>query len=141
MLNDLYTLQGENFDENAWNIYPRPQMRRESYVNLNGMWDFAVSKEKKLPAVYEKQIRLPFCPESALSGVKMEVEPGSYLFYRKKVTLPEDYKNGRVLLHIGAADQVAEVFVNGRPLDVHHGGYTSFSVDITPALKDKKTNW
>ena len=137
MLNTLDTPQGEKFDENGWNIYPRPQMRRENYVNLNGFWDFAVGKEKKLPATYEQKIRLPFCPESALSGLQMEIEPGSYLFYRRKVTLPETWKDGRVLLHIGAADQVADVFVNGRPMGIHHGGYTSFSLDITPALKEE----
>ena len=137
MLNALLTPQGQKFDENAWNIYPRPQMRRDNYVNLNGLWEFSVSKDKKLPQTYEKQIRLPFCPESALSGVEMEVEPGSYLFYRRKLTLPEGYKNGRVLLHIGAADQVADVFVNGRPMGIHYGGYTSFSLDITPALKEE----
>ena len=137
MLNALLTARGQNFDESAWNIYPRPQMRRESYVNLNGLWDFGVSKEKTLPKAYNMQIRVPFCPESALSGLQMHIEPGSYLFYRRQLTLPEDFKNGRVLLHIGAADQVAEVFVNGRPMDIHEGGYTGFSVDITPALKEE----
>ena len=137
MLNELLTAQGQDFDENAWNIYPRPQMRRESYVNLNGLWDFAVSKEKKLPKTYEQKIRVPFCPESTLSGIKMDVEPGSYLFYRRQVSLPESERVGRVLLHIGAADQVAEVFVNGRPMDIHEGGYTSFTVDITAAIKDE----
>ena len=137
MLNELWTEQGQKFDENAWNIYPRPQMRRESYVNLNGLWDFAVSNEKKLPQSYDMRIRVPFCPESALSGVKMDIEPGSYLFYRRQVSLPESQRKGRVLLHIGAADQVAEVFVNGRPMDIHEGGYTSFTVDITAAIKDE----
>jgi len=137
MLNELYTVQGENLDENAWNIYPRPQMRRESYVNLNGLWDFAVSKEETLPKSYGQQIRVPFCPESALSGLKMTVEPGSFLFYRKKLELPEDWKSGRVLLHVGAADQVAKIYVNRIPMETHTGGYTSFTVDITDQLKDE----
>ena len=137
MLNDLYTVQGEILDENAWNVYPRPQMRRDSYVNLNGLWDFAVSKEEKLPKAYDMQIRVPFCPESALSGLKMEVEPGSYLFYRRKLELPEGWKNGKVLLHVGAADQVARIYVNRIPMEDHEGGYTSFTVDITAQLKEE----
>ena len=137
MLNDLYTVQGENLDENAWNVYPRPQMRRDSYVNLNGLWDFAVSKEEKLPKAYDMQIRVPFCPESALSGLKMEVEPGSYLFYRRKLELPEGWKNGKVLLHVGAADQAARIYVNRIPMEDHEGGYTSFTVDITAQLKEE----
>ena len=137
MLNDLYTVQGENLDENAWSVYPRPQMRRDSYVNLNGLWDFAVSKEEKLPKAYDMQIRVPFCPESALSGLKMEVEPGSYLFYRRKLELPEGWKKGKVLLHVGAADQVARIYVNRIPMEDHEGGYTSFTVDITAQLKEE----
>ena len=137
MLQQLHTLQGENFDEKAWDIYPRPQMRRDSYVNLNGLWDFTVSKEESLPTQYDMQIRVPFCPESALSGLKMEIEPGSYLFYRRKLTLPEDFRKGRVLLHVGAADQVASVYVNQILVDTHEGGYTSFTVDITQAAKEE----
>ena len=137
MLNDLYTVQGENLDEKVWDAYPRPQMRRDSYVNLNGLWDFAVSKEGKLPKSYDTQIRVPFCPESALSGLKMTVEPGSYLFYRRKLELPEGWKNGKVLLHVGAADQIARIYVNRIPMEDHEGGYTSFTVDITAQLKEE----
>ncbi len=137
MLNDLLTKQGENFQENAWNIYPRPQMKRESYVNLNGLWDFTVSKDKTLPKSYDRQIMVPFCPESTLSGLKMTIEPGSFLFYRRKLTLPENWKNGKVLLHVGAADQVAKIYVNRIPVDTHEGGYNSFTVDITEQLKDE----
>ena len=137
MLNDLTTLQGENLTGTPWDVYPRPQMRRESYVNLNGEWDFAVSKSEALPQAYDQKILVPFCPESALSGLKMPIEPGSYLFYRRNITLPEGYKNGRVLLHVGAADQVAKIYVNRIPVDSHEGGYTSFSADITEVLKDE----
>ena len=137
MLNDLYTVQGESLGEKVWDVYPRPQMRRDSYVNLNGMWDFAISKEEALPKSYDQQIRVPFCPESALSGLKTEVEPGSYLFYRRKLELPEDWKKGRVLLHVGAADQIAKIYVNRIPMETHEGGYTSFTVDITERLKDE----
>ena len=137
MLNDLTTLQGENLTGTPWDVYPRPQMRRESYVNLNGEWDFAVSKEETLPKTYGQKITVPFCPESALSGLKMAIKPGSYLFYRRKLPLPEGYKKGRVLLHVGAADQVAKIYVNRIPVDSHEGGYTGFSADITDVLKEE----
>ena len=137
MLNDLTTVQGENLTGTPWNVYPRPLMRREGYVNLNGEWDFTVSKEDALPKSYDKKIIVPFCPESALSGLKMPVEPGSYLFYRRQLTLPARKDGDRVLLHIGAADQVSRVYVNRFPVDDHEGGYTNFTVDITDRLKDE----
>ena len=137
MLNDLTTVQGEKLTGKPWDVYPRPLMRRENYVNLNGEWDFAVSKEATLPKTYDKKILVPFCPESALSGLKMAVEPGSYLFYRRTLPQLEDLQGKRVLLHIGAADQVARVYVNRIPLDDHEGGYTNFTVDITDRLKEE----
>ncbi len=126
MLNELYTPAGEALSGTPWEEYPRPQMKRESYVNLNGLWEFAVSKEAKLPERYDKQILVPFCPESLLSGLHMEIEPGSWLYYRKNVTLPE----GKWLLHIGAADQTARVYGNGALLGEHTGGYNAFTVEL-----------
>ena len=137
MLHDLYTPQGEALTGTPWQIYPRPQLKRESYVNLNGDWEFAVSQSPQLPEEYPDTIRLPFCPESMLSGLKMEVTPGSYLYYRRTVTTPADFNRGRVLLHIGAADQITEVRVNGAPVGTHAGGYNSFTLDITKAWSDE----
>ena len=126
MLNDLYTAAGEALSGTPWGVYPRPQMKRESYVNLNGLWDFAVSGEKRLPTAYEEQILVPFCPESLLSGLHRSIEPGSWLWYRKHLTLPA----GRWLLHIGAADQTAYVYGNGALLGSHTGGYNAFTVEL-----------
>ena len=137
MLNDLYTPQGETLTGAPWQVYPRPQLKRESYVNLNGDWDFAVSKKSALPREYPHTIRVPFCPESLLSNLKMEIEPGSYLFYRRKLTLPADFNRGRVLLHVGAADQVASIYVNQIRVGRHIGGYTAFTCDITEALDEE----
>ena len=137
MLQDLYTPQGETLSGIPWQEYPRPQMRRASYVNLNGHWDFAVSETDQFPKAYDRQILVPFCPESLLSGLKMEIKPGSYLFYHKKWTLPEDFKQGRVLLHVGAADQIADIYVNQKHMLRHVGGYHSFTADITDALKEE----
>ena len=131
MLIDLTTPRGENLSGTPWTVYPRPQMKRDSYINLNGEWDFAV----KDPEFHDVTIRVPFCPESALSGVKEHFAEGIPLWYRRKVTLPEGFNRGRVLLHIGAADQKADVYVNGKHLRRHEGGYEAFTVDITDALQ------
>ena len=135
MLNDLYTIHGENLTGTPWDIYPRSQLKRNSYVNLNGEWEFAVSQDSAFPHSYSRHIQVPFCPESLLSGLKQENTPGSYLFYRRNVTLPEDFCSGRVLLHIGAADQISKIYVNQKKVGSHVGGYNSFAVDITDALK------
>ena len=129
----LTTVQGEALlqsCETPWNVYPRPQLRRDSYVNLNGVWELTAEDE-----TYE--IRVPFCPESLLSGVQKHFSEGTPLKYRRKFTLPEGFNQGRVLLHIGAADQTAEIYVNHQYLAAHIGGYDSFTVDITSALQEE----
>ena len=139
MLHNLTTVRGENRTGIPWECYPRPQMRRKNYVNLNGSWDFAVSTSPALPKHYEKSILVPFCPESKLSGLQEEIAPGSYLFYRRKLSLPEGFAQGRVLLHVGAADQVAEIYVNQKKVSSHQGGYTAFTADITDFLTGDDT--
>ena len=131
MLQKLSTVPGENLTGTPWNLYPRPQMRRDSFISLNGEWEFSV----KEPEFTGKTILVPFCPESVLSGVKEHFPEGTALWYRRKVVLPEGFNRGRVLLHIGAADQIAEVSVNGQHLCRHEGGYEAFTVDITEALQ------
>ena len=132
MLVDLLTERGEELlasNETPWQVYPRPQMRRDSYVNLNGPWEFAVNYES------QGHIRLPFCPESRLSAIGKHYDEGSLLSYTREFMLPEGFNRGRVLLHIGAADQRAEVFLNGKPVGSHRGGYHAFCLDITHALE------
>ena len=129
---NLLTKQGEallSTNEIPWQVYPRPQMKRDSYVNLNGSWEFSAGI-----ADFARTIRVPFCPESQLSGVQEHFPEGTPLYYRRSFTLPENFCKGRVLLHIGAADQVAEVYVNQKHLATHQGGYEAFTVDITDAL-------
>ena len=133
MLCDLMTTAGENLRGTPWTVYPRPQMRRDSYLNLNGAWDFSVNYENM------GQIRVPFCPESKMSGIGKHFEEGAVLCYTRNFTLPEGFNRGRVLLHIGAADQRADVFVNGKPVGCHKGGYEAFSFDITGFLKEENT--
>ena len=135
MLQTLTTPRGETLSGTPWQIYPRPQMRRDSYINLNGEWDFAVSSGK--PETFDMRILVPFCPESRLSGIGRHFEEGAPLWYRRRFLLPEGFRRKRVLLHIGAADQIAEVFVNGQHLCRHEGGYAFFCVDITEALAEE----
>ena len=130
-MNELMTAAGEKLRGTPWTVYPRPQMKRDSCINLNGAWDFSVNFESK------GQIRVPFCPESKLSGIGTHYEEESLLCYNRRFTLPEDFNKGRVLLHIGAADQRTDVFVNGKPAGSHKGGYEAFTLDITKLLKEE----
>jgi len=132
MLNNMYTTQGEALTDTPWEIYPRPQLRRESYMNLNGIWELSVEGQAE-----PFSIQVPFCPESLLSGINQHFPEGSVLSYRRKFRLPEGFHKGRILLHIGAADQIAEVYVNQKSVGRHEGGYTSFTLDITDALEEE----
>ena len=134
MIVDLMTRHGEQLldsGETPWQVYPRPLMRRDSYLNLNGNWDFLVNYEN------QGQIRLPFCPESKLSGFGKHYEEGSLLSYTRQFTLPDGFNRGRVLLHIGAADQTLQCQVNGKWVGNHTGGYDNITFDITDALNEK----
>ena len=135
MLQALTTPRGETLSGTPWQVYPRPQMRRDSYIKLNGEWDFAASSGK--PETFDMRILVPFCPESRLSGIGRHFEEGVPMWYRRRFVLPDGFRRERVLLHIGAADQTAEVFVNGQHLCRHEGGYASFCVDITEALAEE----
>ncbi len=135
---DLMTAEAQAllaFGKDPWQAYPRPQMRRDSYVNLNGWWDFEISPDGAMPECYSRQIRVPFCPESQLSGIETHFPEGCPLFYRRSFSLPEDFNRGRVLLHIGAADQLSQIYVNQKLMGTHIGGYESFTLDITDALQ------
>ena len=138
MLAELYTVQGESVPEVPWQVYPRPRLRRESWQNLNGTWDFAVTGGEA-PQEYDKAIVVPFCPESLLSGVKEHFPEGSSLYYRRHFTVDNPIPDGRVLLHFGAVDQYAEVYVNGQLAGSHTGGYEAFTVDITKYVRSDNT--
>ena len=131
MLHNLMTAAGEALKGTPWTVYPRPQMKRASYLNLNGAWDFSVNYEKM------GQIRVPFCPESKLSCIGKHFDEGSLLCYTRSFRLEEGFNKGRVILHIGAADQRADVYLNGKPVGIHEGGYEAFSFDITDLLQEE----
>jgi hypothetical protein len=115
--------------------YPRPQMVRKEWQNLNGLWELAFAKKDEEPPTGRKlpeQILVPFPVESALSGVMKRAER---LWYRRTFTVPNDWAGKRVLLHFGAVDWEAKVWVNGKKFGEHRGGYDGFHFDITGALK------
>ena len=115
--------------------YPRPNIVRDSFLSLNGEWDYCINQQEKV-AEYDGTIIVPFSPETALSGVQKIVMPEDYLHYRKVFRLPDGFKKDRVLLHFGAVDQECSVYLNGQLLGEHVGGYLSFSFDITDVLTD-----
>ena len=112
--------------------YPRPQMRRESYLCLNGEWELKIRNSEKI--VYDGKITVPFVPESRISGVEREIGDGELLVYSRSFRLPEGFMRSRAILHVGACDQYAKVFLNGRLAGVNVGGYLPFAFDITELL-------
>ena len=134
---DLWTARGRAVTDTPWQEYPRPTLRRDSYLNLNGLWDFAAAAEP--PASFGRTIRVPFPPESLLSGIHEVFPEETPLWYRRSFRLPEGFVRGRVLLHFGAVDQIVEVWVNGAAVGRHTGGYFPFPLDITDCLQDENT--
>ena len=118
------------------NEYPRPQLVRNSYICLNGLWEYAIKKTEEIPAVFDGQILVPYSPEVEKSGVNKIVSPDDYLFYRLNYKIPSDFIKDKVILHFGAVDQIAEVFINGELAIKHIGGFLPFSFDIKPYLTD-----
>ncbi len=120
--------------ELPWNDYPRPQLKRDSYLCLNGEWEFEYSESE--PQNYTKKILVPYSPESELSGIGLTHADAEKLYYKRTFTLPEGFIKDRVILHFGAVDQTCEVFLNGTFIGENKGGYIPFSFDITEHLRD-----
>jgi len=122
---------------NALGEYPRPVMRRGRWKNLNGLWEFAMrpKSEATRPDKFDDHILVPFCVESALSGIKKKVVETDRLWYRRTFDVPGEWAGQRILLHFGAVDWETTVWVNGHEATHHRGGYDPFSVDITDMLK------
>lgn len=114
--------------------YPRPQMVRDSYINLNGFWDYAITPDGDFPQRMDGCILVPFSPEALLSRVHRQLRPDEYLWYERDLPSGRPSGGRRCLLHFGAVDQCAVVFVNGRRAGRHVGGYLPFTIDITDYL-------
>lgn len=117
--------------------YPRPQMMRDSYLNLNGIWSYAITESEHYPEKWDGAILVPFSPECILSGVERTLYSHQTLWYQRTFLLPDAFNKGRVILHFGAVDQEAVVYINHREVGRHTGGYLPFSMDITDYLEDQ----
>ena len=119
-----------------WIVYPRPQLKRTQWVNLNGLWNYAIKDlQSSEPASFDGKILVPYPIESSLSGVGKTLTKESILWYNRTFTIPSAWKGKNVKLNFGAVDWKAEVFVNGVSVGNHTGGFAPFSMDITSALK------
>ena len=134
---DLLTPEGEELRNQPkgfipWNEYPRPRLKRDSFLCLNGEWELSGEN-------FAETILVPFVPESILSGIGRAMPKGERLCYKRSFSLPEGFKKDRVILNFGAVDQIAEVYLNGVFLGMHIGGYSGFSFDITKHLDSENT--
>lgn len=123
--------------QNAWREYPRPQMVRQQWLNLNGLWEYAITpKTAPAPTGFDGQILVPFCVESTVSKVNRPLTPDQRLWYRRVVSPPREWAGQRVLLHFGAVDYECSLWVNGGLVGSHQGGSDTFTFDVTDYLRD-----
>ena len=119
--------------DNAWTEYPRPQLVRSNWENLNGLWEYAiVNKGQAAPRVFQGQILVPYCIESSLSGVAKPLLPTQELWYKRTIAIPRDWKNKNIKLHFGAVDYKATVYVNGKLAGDHTAVLTHFRLISLP---------
>jgi hypothetical protein len=123
--------------ERVWPEYPRPQLVREQWLNLNGLWNYQITgrEEVNIPAEFGGEIMVPFGIESPLSGVMQPLLPHQRLWYRREVLIPAEWDGQHILLHFGAVDWESTVYIDGRKLGMHRGGYDNFHFDITTYVK------
>jgi hypothetical protein len=136
VLKPLITRWGETIDKHCpLNDYPRPQLRRNNWRCLNGLWRYAIRSGQSFrepdPENFDGEILVPFSPESLLSGVNRQLLPGETLWYQREAEFDALEQGKRLLLHFGAVDQKCEVFINGTSVGSHEGGYWPFCFDIT----------
>ena len=116
--------------------YPRPQMVRDEWLNLNGLWDYTITTKRTIPTEWDGKILVPFPVESSLSGVMRMLDKNNYLWYQRTFTIPSGWQGREVLLNFGAVDYQARVYVNGNLVGNHTGGFGAFSINITSQLKE-----
>ena len=135
----IKTKWAEQIDpQNVLPEYPRPQLERTDWVNLNGEWEYAIKPKGEVePNSFDGNILVPFAVESSLSGVQKEVGENNELWYKRSFTVPANWKNKDVVLNFGAVDWKADVFINDILIGSHQGGFTPFSFNITPYLTGK----
>lgn len=115
--------------------YPRPQLVRDSYISLNGVWEYSISKNEELPSSFEDTLLVPYSLECKINEEKHILQPDEYLYYHKKIDIPEGFVKDKLLLHFTAVDQIADVYLNSKHIYHHEGGFLPFEVDIKPYLE------
>lgn len=118
--------------------YPRPQMVRRNYTILNGIWKYAFTSDDDKPVIWDGDIRIPFSPETYLSGVQRQLKPEEYLWYERKIEIDRIPRRKKLLLHFGACDERCRVYVNQALVGTHSGGYQAFTIDITEHIQTGK---
>ena len=138
--NKIKTKWGNNLNQNnIWNEYPRPQLERKDWINLNGLWSYSITNENALkPGNLDEKILVPFSLESSLSGVMKNLNEKEILWYYREFKIPENWKNKNILLHFNAVDWKCELFINDIKIGEHIGGYSEFYFDITNKLLEGK---
>lgn len=137
--NQLMTQWGEAIANEQTEVvlteYPRPQLARKNYTILNGIWKYAFTKEDAGPVIWDGNIRVPFSPETYLSGVQRQLKPDEFLWYERRLIIDWIPMGKRLLLNFGACDERCRVYVNDTLAGVHSGGYQAFSIDITDYIE------
>ena len=127
--------------DNVWEEYPRPQLERSEWINLNGLWEYAILEKTQLqPKKFQGDILVPFCVESSLSGVMGEVKPEDRIWYRRTFDIPANWSGKDIILNFEAVDYSTTVFVNGAVVGSHKGAYDRFSFNISSFIKEKGSN-
>ncbi len=140
-LTPLTTVWGESVSaEDVLQEYPRPQFVRGSYWNLNGKWQYTITRKKQKPKKFSGRILVPFSPETSLSGVNHILQPGEFLWYQRQLPQCDLLPGHHLLLHFGAVDQRCKVYLNDRFLMEHYGGYLPFTIDLAGAYHPGKKN-
>lgn len=137
--NQLMTQWGELIEREQIDVvlteYPRPQLARRNYTILNGIWKYAIMNEDARPVIWDGDIRVPFSPETYLSGVQRQLKPNEYLWYERRLIIDRIPMEKRLLLNFGACDERCRVYVNDTLAGVHSGGYQAFTIDITDCIQ------
>ena len=138
--NKIKTKWGKNLDpKKVWQEYPRPQLERKQWLNLNGIWSYSITDiNSQKPDNFDGEILVPFSIESSLSGVMKSLNEKQILWYYKEFEIPDNWKDKNIIIHFNAVDWICELYINDNKIGKHSGGYSEFSFDITKNIKEGK---
>ena len=138
--NKIKTKWGKNLDpKKVWQEYPRPQIERKEWLNLNGIWSYSITDvNSQKPDNFDGELLVPFSIESSLSGVMKSLNEKQILWYYKEFEIPDNWKDKNIIIHFNAVDWICELYINDNKIGEHSGGYSEFSFDITKNIKEGK---